>query len=299
MGADAKLGLMRIVYHLGAHCTDEDRLVRCLLKNRAVLAEQGIIVPSPTRYRQVLRDTAVQLKGQPASQETQAMLLDQILDSPQAERLVLSWDSFLSFPAWATQGGLYAHAGERIRAFTLIFPDYAAEFHLALRNPATFLPDLRGKVLAKRNEDILPGVDPFALHWSSVVRQILRLNPGVPLTVWCDEDTPLIWPEVLQAVAGHAPATELLDSDAVLAMIMSDIGMGRMQAYCAEHPPVSVAQRRRVATAFLEKFARNDQVEQEIDLPGWTEETVAALTHAYLADVERIRQMPGVTLIEA
>ena len=36
---------MRIVYHLGAHCTDEDRLVRCLLKNRAVLAEAGIAVP--------------------------------------------------------------------------------------------------------------------------------------------------------------------------------------------------------------------------------------------------------------
>ena len=25
---------MEIVYHLGAHCTDEERLLRCLLKNR-------------------------------------------------------------------------------------------------------------------------------------------------------------------------------------------------------------------------------------------------------------------------
>ena len=290
---------MRIIYHLGAHCTDEDRLVRCLLKNRAVLAEQGIIVPSPTRYRQVLRDTAVQLRGKPASDETQAMLLDQILDHSEAERLILSWDSFMSFPAWATHGSLYAYAGERIRAFTMIFPDYEAEFHLALRNPATFLPALRSKVLAKRGEDILPSVDPFALFWSDAVRGILNQNPGIPLTVWCDEDTPLIWPEVLQSVSGHAPGTELVDTDAVLAMIMSNIGMGRMTAYCAEHPPVSVAQRRRVVTAFLEKFARNDQVEQEIDLPGWTDETVSTMTHAYLADVERIRQMPGVTLIDA
>ena len=58
---------MRIVYHLGAHCTDEERLVRCLLKNRATLADQGIVVPAPTRYRKLLRDTAVQLKGQPAA----------------------------------------------------------------------------------------------------------------------------------------------------------------------------------------------------------------------------------------
>jgi hypothetical protein len=71
---------MRIVYHLGAHCTDEDRLVRCLLKNRAVLADQGIIVPSPTRYRKLMRDTAVQLRGATASIETQALVLEQIMD---------------------------------------------------------------------------------------------------------------------------------------------------------------------------------------------------------------------------
>ncbi len=54
---------MRIVYHLGAHCTDDERLVRCLLKNRGTLAEQGIVVPGPTRYRNLLRDTAATLKG--------------------------------------------------------------------------------------------------------------------------------------------------------------------------------------------------------------------------------------------
>ena len=67
---------MRIVYHLGVHCTDEDRLVRCLLKNRATLAEEGIAVPSPTRYRKLLRDAATQLRGAPASDDTAAMILD-------------------------------------------------------------------------------------------------------------------------------------------------------------------------------------------------------------------------------
>jgi hypothetical protein len=60
-----------------------------------------------------------------------------------------------------------------------------------------------------------------------------------------------------------------------------------------------VAQRRRVATAFLERFARADRVEVEVDMPGWTHEVVAEMTHRYLEDVEYIRQMPGVTLIEA
>lgn len=290
---------MRIVYHLGAHCTDEDRLVRCLLKNRAVLAEQGIIVPSPTRYRKLLRDTAVQLRGQAASEETQALILEQIMDEAVANRLVLSWDSFLSFPGWAVRGSLYSFAGERIRAFTQIFPDIEAEFHLAIRNPVTFLPPLQAKLNTKGHEDILAHTNPLDLRWSDAIQQILTQNPGVSLTVWCDEDTPLIWPEVLQTVSGHAPGTPLVDDDEVLAMVMSEIGMTRMRAYCTEHPPRSIAQRRRIVTAFLEKFARAEMVEMEIDLPGLTEDLVAQMTSGYFEDIERIRRMPGVEVLEA
>ncbi|MCU0825867.1 MAG: hypothetical protein MUE52_00305 [Tabrizicola sp.] len=290
---------MRIVYHLGVHCTDEDRLVRCLLKNRGVLAQQGIAVPSPNRYRRLLRSTLEDLKGSAASTETQALVLDQIMDEDEAERLILSWDSFLSFPPWALQGTLYNVAGERARGFTQIFPDIEAEFHLAIRNPATFLPALQQLINVKSPKDILSAVDPMSLRWSEMVRQLQRHNPGVPITLWCDEETPLIWPEVLQAVSGHAPGTELIDTDELLAMIMNDIGLSRMKAYCIEHPPQSIAQRRRIVTAFLEKFARPEKVEVEVPIPGWTDEYVAELTDAYLADVERIRRMPGVTLIEA
>lgn len=290
---------MRIVYHLGAHCTDEDRLVRCLLKNRARLVEAGIVVPSPTRYRKLLRDTAVQLRGHHASQETQAMLLDEIMDEPAADRLILSWDGFLSFPAFVLQNGLYTFAGERVRAFTRIFPDIDAEFALGIRNPATFVPALQDKVNAKGRGDVLQAYDPERLHWSAVIDTIRAHSPGVPITVWCDEETPLVWPEVLQAVAGHPPDLVLEDIDDVLTLIMTEIGMGRMKAYLAAHPPQSVAQRRRIVTAFLEKFARPEQVLQEVDMPGWTDETVARMTEAYLQDVERIRAMAGVTMIEA
>lgn len=290
---------MRIVYHLGAHCTDEDRLVRCLLKNRAVLADQGIAVPSPTRYRRLLRETAVQLKGQAASTEAQDMLLDQIMDAPEADRLILSWDSFMSFPAWAVRGTLYSFAGERVRAFTRIFPEIEAEFHLGLRNPATYLPALRDKVQERGHSDVMVEANPRDLRWSDAVRQILEHNPGVPLTVWCDEDTPLIWPEVLQAVSGHASNTVLTDSEDVLSLVMTETGLGRMRTYCAEHPPATVAQRRRIVTAFLEKFARPDQIEMKIDIPGWTDALVAELTDRYLEDVERIRRIPGVTVIDA
>ena len=294
---------MRIVYHLGAHCTDDERLLRCLLKNRGVLATQGIIIPGPARYRTLLRETAIALKGQPASMDTQALVLEQIMEVDRADRLILSWDSFLSFPTWALDSGLYRAAGERVRAFSQIFPRIEAEFHLAIRNPATFLPALFDKQKntkggARDFATFLKGRDPMSIRWSDVVDRILELNPDVPLTIWCDEDTPLIWPEVLQAVSGHAPGTLLEDANELLAQIMSPEGLKRMQAYLQTHSVGTPDLRRKVTTAFLDKFALPDRINIDIDVPGWTEETVTALTAAYDQDVARIRATPGVQFID-
>ena len=294
---------MRIVYHLGAHCTDEERLLRCLLKNRAVLAEQGIIVPGPTRYRTLLRETAVALKGQPASADTQALVLDQIVQDDRAERLILSWDSFLSFAPWVMEGGLYRAAGERVRAFSLIFPEVEAEFFLALRNPATFLPALFDKQKNAKGGtrdfgSFLKFRDPQDIRWSDVIDRILQMNPYVPLTIWCDEDTPLIWPEVLRAVTGHAPQTVLEGTNELLEQIMSAEGLKRMQAYLAAHAVTTPEMRRKVTTAFLDKFAVPDRITMDVEVPEWTADLVEAMTSTYEQDVARIRARPGVQFID-
>jgi hypothetical protein len=289
---------MRIVYHLGVHCTDEEKLLRCLLKNRGTLAEQGIVVPGPARYRTLLRDTLATLKGETASEETQALVLDQIMEEAEADRLVLSYDNFLAFPQWALRRSFYPNGPERLRALTRIFPDIEAEFHLAIRNPATFLPALLKKQADRSYEDFIGGIDPMSLRWSDLVGRIAALNPDVPLTVWCDEDTPLLWPELLQALSGHAPGTVLDGSEDFLASLMTPDGTARLRSYLQQHPPANVAQRRKIVTAFLGKFALPDQIETEIDIPGWTADDVAALTAAYDRDTARIAAMPGVTFLQ-
>ena len=102
----------------------------------------------------------------------------------------------------------------------------------------------------------------------------------------------------MQAVAGHDPDLVLEESDELLAQLLTEAGLARFQAYCAEHPPQSVPQRRRIVTAFLEKFGRPDQLSEEITVPGWTDALVRQLTETYLADIGYIAGMPGVTLIE-
>jgi hypothetical protein len=288
---------MRIAYHLGAHCTDDERLLRCLLKNRAVLAEDGIHVPGPARYRNLLRDTAVALKGKTASIDTQAMVLEQIMEQDRADRLVLSWDNFLSYPQWALRGALYPNAAERIRAFTQIFPEIEAEFYLAIRNPATFLPDLFQRQKGKTYAEFMEGVDPLRLRWSTMIAQVRALNPNVPLTIWCDEDTPLIWPDVLQAVSGHRDGLVLADADTLLATIMTADGLARMTAYLAENPPASPDIRRGIVAAFLDKYADPAKIEMDLDMPGWTDDLVAEMTEVYEADVAYIARVQGLTFL--
>lgn len=288
---------MRIVYHLGAHFTDEDRLLKCLSRNRDLLAQHDIAVPSSKRYRTLLRETAIRLKGATATVDEQALILEQIMEEERADRLILSWESFMSLPNWVLMGKLYPAAGERTRAFTQIFPQIEAEFHLALRNPATFLPLLYDRLKPADYGSFLNGADPFDLRWSDVVEQILDANPDAPLTVWCDEDTPLVWPEVLRAVSGLPEDIALEGEEDLLASLMSGEGMGRMRTYIEGHPPQNAMQRRRIVSAFLDKFALPERIDLEVEMPGWTDDTVADLTRAYEEDVARIAQMPEVTFI--
>lgn len=296
---------MDIIYHFGAHCTDEERLMRCLLKNRALLAEQGIVIPGPARYRKLMRDTALALKGAPANRDTQEMVLEQIMEAEAPRRLVLSWDHFLAYPHWSIRGDLlYPSAAERVRAFRNIFPQFGCEFFLAIRNPATLLPGLFAKQAADKERgrtaaDFFSGADIHALRWSQTLQSVLDQNPGVRLTVWSDEDTPLIWPEVLQAITDHAPDTVLEDTDELLEQIMSAEGMARMKATLAAHPPETAQMRRKVVSTFLDKFALADRLTQEVALPGWTEDTVQRLTDTYERDVASIQAMPQIRFLSA
>ena len=225
------------------------------------------------------------------------MILEQITEQSQAERLILSWDNFLSYPQWALRGALYPNAAERIRAFTRIFPDIEAEFHLAIRNPATFLPELFQRQKGKSHDEFMEGVEPLRLRWSTMIAQVRALNPTMPLTIWCDEDTPLIWPDVLQAVSGHSPGLVLEDANAVLTSVMTPEGMVRLTGYLAENPPISADIRKGVVAAFLDKYADPAKLEIDLEMPGWTALLVEEMTETYEADVAQIAQLPGMTFI--
>jgi hypothetical protein len=129
------------------------------------------------------------------------------------------------------------------------------------------------------------------------VGRIRAAVPDVPLTVWCNKDTVLLWGELLRRLSGVGPGTAIEGEYDLLATVMMPEGMKRFLSYMATHPGQTDAQIRRVIGAFLDKYAIPGEIEEEVDLPGWDAQTVDDLTRAYEADVDRIAAMPGVTFL--
>ncbi len=291
---------MKISFHIGAHCTDDDQLLRSLLRNSGLLAEEGVCVPGPSRYRGMLADVLNKLAGAKADLDTQEMLIDHLVDRDDAERIVLGHDNFLGAPFRALENGmLYPLAERNTKRLRNLFPMHQVEFFLGMRDISTLIPALVRKVPSDKVAQLLNGVDPSLLYWSDTIHAIREANPDCPITVWCNEDTPLIWPEIMHEVAGVDARVRMMGGLDVLAQIMAKEGMKRLRDYMSQNQIHNEIQRRRVLAAFLSKYALEEAVEEEVSLPGWTEELMAELSQAYDDDMLEIKSIPGVTLLSA
>lgn len=288
---------MEIVLHVGAHSTDEDNLLKCLYKNKSPLEERGIIVPEPSRYRRAIRETLQALVGDVAPVDVQETLMDSIMDQDRADRVILSHESFFCVPGRSINDGkLYPTASFKAARLRNLFSREDVRFCIAVRNFATFIPALFERAQEPNFEAFLDGADPMALRWSELITRIRTMVPDAPITVWCNEDTPLQWPHILQAIARTDPGFRFDGENDFLGTIMGRGGLNRLQSYLETHPPQSEGQRQRIVAAFLDKFGA-DAMEQEIDLPGWSEAYVSQLTELYDRDLELLDAMPGVTFL--
>ena len=286
---------MQIVFHLGAHCTDGGLLIRSILRNRAVLADEGILVPGPSRYRELLGDISTTLRGEVADGDTESMVLEAICDDDTADRIVLSNENFLCRAHFALERDRLYPKATKAAWLRNCVPTHDVEFAIAIRNPATFLPDI---AKATGTEDAFDKLSLGDMLWSEVIHEIHSANPDSRILVWSHEDTPFIWSEVVREITGLDAMTTLEGEFDMLETIMSPAGMDRLSEFISSHDGMTQSKRRRAVAAFLEAHALHDAIEEEIDLPGWTDATVDGLTDLYEEDVASIKRIANVTFIE-
>ena len=291
---------MKIALFAGVHGTDQDALTKTLLRNADMLAERGTAVPAPGTYRDLLTAMLDKLAGRAPAVGARDVVLDAILsdsaDDP--DRLVLCCDAVLGPLRQMFSGGqVYPAAMTRLASLRALFEGERVELFLALSNPATLLPDLAARSGAPNVGALLAGMPPEALRWPDLLDRLQRALPGVPITVWCTEDTPFIWGEALRAVAGLPSGARIAGAFDVLAQVMEPEGMRRFRAYLGQHPDVSEAQKYRIMAAFLDKYAMDEALETAVDAPGWDAAYVDRLTATYESDLDVIAELPGVRFI--
>ncbi|WP_299733507.1 hypothetical protein [uncultured Tateyamaria sp.] len=261
------------------------------------LDARGIVVPRPKRYRDVLAARVAAFDGTPASpDELNAMLgLDQLDPERDLHFVLRITDLMQPPPHFCPAGDWFFEAGPRAAHYRSVFAPAPVTFALSLSNPAVMLSQ------AWSSEEY-PGIDvmtpdPFQLHWAVVLRELRESCPEASIIAWTAEESPMIWNRVLQATS-QTDADFSIDAQIHVAKIlMNEEGGLRLAEYLESHPNMPDALRARVIGIFLKRFAKEDEVETEIVIPGWSDELQAQMDAHYAADLKEVAAIEGVTLL--
>ena len=293
-------GQMRIILHAGANKTDDDHLLFCLRRNLELHHQNKIVLPLPKNYRRPLRQRMMQSNHTAPDSDARDILLDVFLnDEPEnCQKLYMGIPGFFGAPTETVQNGtFYPHAISNLIRFTELFPEDQTHLFFALRNPATFIPALMSEAKTNKPNFILNKSDPHSLRWSDLLISIRKRFPALPMTIWCTEDTPFIWGQLMRLVGGFSPATPMVGSYSLIGNILTQEGFHRFQAYLEKHPDMNERQKRKVMIAFAERFGRPDVLEQAVEVAGWDAQMVYDLTQKYEEDLAKISAIPGVRLV--
>jgi len=287
---------VELVFHLGAHATDEGRIAGWLAQNAAVLEDQGLALPPPRRFLALISQ-ALAAHGQdgPASAARETALLRE-LGIGARRRLVVSAPGLLGpIQQVIEQEGFYhKDVARRIYGLRVLFPRCNLHFLLAIREAGAFLPALLAQLPDDAADSLLPYLDDDILPWSLLVATLRRHAPAAALTVWRHEALPQVWPQVLATLVGpgrRIPIEGMMD---FATMGLSAEGRLRAGRYLAANPPADAARLQKVMALFSERFGQPPDSAPDPALPQWARQHIARLALSYETEWADIASLDGV-----
>lgn len=288
---------MQVAFHVGVLGTDGDKVGNCLAANGPVLRKARVELSPNSLNEPILSEALNALKGGVASPEMEDVVHDALVEHEDTERLVISRASLLGLPRRSLEGGgLLMQAPRQMRALSDVMPSVEVEFFLALKNPATFAPDLLQR-MTRSPVALAQSVNHADLRWAPAIRRILAEIGDRRLVLWCNEDTPMIFPEVVRRIAGLDARAPLTGDNAVAEALLTDAGKAALGAKLADVTPGSVAARRGATAAVLAEHHDPASLQARVEGFDWDQEVVDAITAAYDSDVAEIAALPGIEFI--
>lgn len=289
---------MELIFHTGVPFTDGGRLMKCLLRNKDAFSQRGVSVPGPSTYRDLLAQTLEAFGDSPLPEDAGTILLDSILDDEKAQRVIMSTPRLFGMPnAVVGDGFLLPQAARGAALLQRLFEQEDVHVYMGLCNPARFMSIAFEQSRAPSFSDLVSGIAPQEYSWLDTIDVIREVAPDVKLTLWCHEDTPLLWGEIVRTLAGLESRAKISGGFDMLASVISREGMQSYRAYLKQNPTMTDEHLRQVTGAFLAKYALPEETEDEITIPGWSDSLTAEITEIYDQDIEELSQMEDVRLL--
>ncbi|WP_171237027.1 hypothetical protein [Ruegeria sp. HKCCA6837] len=289
---------MQVIIHAGAAFTDEGHILSSLVANRQMLAEMNTAPMSLRMSRQFVKIMSDALIQGTSIDETRDSLAPLFPQDVNLERVVLSSDKFFGPRRTALQHGqIYPFAGRRTAFTETLLEGAQLELFVGLVNPGLFIPKTLMSIHEDHRRDILASTDLSCLSWVSMIEDLRELAPQFKLTVWENENLPLIWGDIVRAMTGLPSETPLPDEYSFLTSLLTDAGQRQVQEILGRRTPLDIQGQREELAQVLEDQARPEQVEEELDLPGWNTDIFDAFTELYAQDVAAIRTMSDIRVL--
>lgn len=289
---------MRIALHLGVHFAGTPRLLASLRANKEALELRGTQVPHVHTYRKPVLDLLADLDGLPPIGPEQDRLLASITEGTPRQLVLADPDWASPLGAAFADGRLYARIAAHAPRVIELFEGQDLHLSLAIRNPAFFVNEalVKDKHVGAVHQ-FLRWSNPDNLSWIPVIDALRKAVPDAPLTVWCEEDTPLIWPRILRTVGGLREDDKLRTSFSALRNLMRPEGLNRLHAYVRTYPPADDAQTEQVILAFLDKYGIESAMKAPSVVPDWTAQTIRTISDHYERDIDLLAARDDIDMI--
>ncbi|THH38336.1 hypothetical protein E4Z66_01835 [Aliishimia ponticola] len=316
--------LNRIILHIGAHKTASTHFHRLMRANAARLTPGDVHVAKKEDIRRNLTRQIRQMRrvfsgsghrqdmpggvGARMAGTAQTLFLsDENLIGTSQNLLGHRFDgvSWLGSRRWlrawlARMFGrplIYPHAERRMVIVSRMLSGVDQEIYIAIRNPVTFLASNYCETIRFHGyqdfAEYRRGIDAAALSWAAFIQRLSDTLPGVPITVWRQEDYPQVAPQLVARVLDVKQKRVRIPAklQEVVRPGLSARAVEGIAALCRDKPDRWT---RDEIEAIAEEFPRSESNPPPSLL---TPEEAAELDAQYRDDLQTIAAMPGVTLI--
>ncbi|WP_417248402.1 hypothetical protein [Celeribacter sp.] len=291
---------MRVNLHVGMHFSRTSRLVRAVRLNEKNFSRYGVKAPPVKGYRTLIKEELARLDGLPPTRDEARALVHSICEESEPRSLVLieeEWSGAIN-DAFKDEM-LYASIGTNVRQVVELFQTEDVHLSLALVNPATYIAGVLGvERVVGQAKWFVRNVDPEKISWRATIVRLLAEVPDVPITLWAEEDAPLVWARAVRRIADLPDDTPIRATYLALREVLTPEGFDRLRTYLAKFPPKTPAARERVIIAFLNKYDAAPVYGPEGGIEGWDAAALDTITERYEADIAALATHPRITVIQ-